>query len=285
MGSFNSDFKVRIPEPCHEDWAQMNPEGKGRYCDSCEKVVVDFTNFSSQEIEEHLTKASGQSCGRFKQVQISNPTLEGHTFYRFPVQRVRLFLMAFVAAFGLEILGLNGDTLEASTFPSETELIEKGFEYGDSIRVHGKVLSVIDNEPLMYVTVLARMGEEVISATMSDVDGNFELSVPKEKVESGEYDLVIRYLGRERIEEGMRKDVEELVLFIDNSYALASVAMHAFHSPTDRYGDNIGIFEVEPECHLVGLTYTSFEQLPHFYRPMDEWLMMNFSEINHAGRW
>lgn len=285
MGNFNSNFKVHIPEPCHEDWAQMSSEGKGRYCDSCEKVVVDFTNFSRQEIEDHLRKASSQTCGRFQKTQLSNPVLDGYTFYRFPVQRLRMFVMAFVAAFGLGFFGISGNELEASGLSglSETEMVLADSERGDSLRVRGKVLSVIDNEPLMYVTVLARKEGEVIAGTMSDAEGNFELVVSKDKLINGGYDLVIRYLGRERVEEKVQQDVNELVLFIDNSFTLASVPMYS--ESLTWYGDEIGIIEVRPERHLVGLTYTSFDQLPPFYRPMDEWLMMNFSEINHTGRW
>jgi hypothetical protein len=36
-------FQLQIPEPCHEDWNKMTPVHKGRFCDSCEKAVVDFT--------------------------------------------------------------------------------------------------------------------------------------------------------------------------------------------------------------------------------------------------
>ena len=42
-----------IPNPCSEDWNTMTPDDNGRFCGSCQKVVIDFTTYSTHEILAH----------------------------------------------------------------------------------------------------------------------------------------------------------------------------------------------------------------------------------------
>lgn len=66
-----SNFKINIPKPCHEDWNQMTPEETGRFCSSCAKSVVDFSEMKSAEIQDYFIKHQGQKiCGRFRNEQI-----------------------------------------------------------------------------------------------------------------------------------------------------------------------------------------------------------------------
>ena len=67
-----TNYKITIAEPCHENWNQMTPDQTGRFCNSCVKSVVDFTNMKAQQIQEYFIKNQGQSvCGRFKNEQIN----------------------------------------------------------------------------------------------------------------------------------------------------------------------------------------------------------------------
>lgn len=59
-----ANFKVRIPEPCHEDWTKMQPESNGRFCNSCSKVVVDFTAFTDEELLAYFQNTQSSICGR-----------------------------------------------------------------------------------------------------------------------------------------------------------------------------------------------------------------------------
>lgn len=65
-------IQISIPEPCHEDWAKMTPKDKGRFCDACEKVVVDMTKLTDHEIY-HLVDTGKKICGRFRNDQLNRP--------------------------------------------------------------------------------------------------------------------------------------------------------------------------------------------------------------------
>ncbi len=65
---------VSIPQPCHEDWSNMSPQGNGRHCNSCNKIVVDFTKMDHEDLLEYLRSHAGKgTCGRFKSSQLTMP--------------------------------------------------------------------------------------------------------------------------------------------------------------------------------------------------------------------
>lgn len=66
-------IQVHIPQPCHENWNNMLPVDKGRFCQSCSKQVIDFSVMTDNEIINHLTKSSGHLCGRFAETQLQRP--------------------------------------------------------------------------------------------------------------------------------------------------------------------------------------------------------------------
>ena len=63
-------MKVTIPKPCHENWAAMTPDEKGRFCQVCSKSVRDFTSASDLQMMNDL---SGDSniCGNFRVDQLN----------------------------------------------------------------------------------------------------------------------------------------------------------------------------------------------------------------------
>jgi len=65
-------LQLQIPTPCHENWEKMTTTEKGRFCASCQKQVMDFTNKSDREIAMFFKKPSiGSVCGRFMDDQLN----------------------------------------------------------------------------------------------------------------------------------------------------------------------------------------------------------------------
>jgi len=89
-------FQLQVPEPCHEDWNKMTPGDKGRFCDSCQKTVHDFTGMSDAQLIAFFKKPStGSVCGRFHNDQLERD---------FEIPRKRLpwmkyFLQLIIPAF------------------------------------------------------------------------------------------------------------------------------------------------------------------------------------------
>lgn len=65
-----SPLKISIPEPCTQNWANMSPTEKGRYCNSCEKEVIDFRNWTNDELKHWFANRKGKVCGQLTQKQL-----------------------------------------------------------------------------------------------------------------------------------------------------------------------------------------------------------------------
>ena len=69
----NQMLLISIPKPCHENWNQMSPQDKGRFCQVCSKTVVDFTSLSVEQVQNYFVQRTGQkTCGRFRSDQLTN---------------------------------------------------------------------------------------------------------------------------------------------------------------------------------------------------------------------
>lgn len=110
----NKNFSV--PNPCHEKWDGMQPKENGRYCGSCQKVVIDFTNKTNDEILDYIKENSRkQLCGTFKNSQLpaSNQFQQHENSIR--------FLAALLLVFGMTLFSCSsvdlGDKPEPDAEP------------------------------------------------------------------------------------------------------------------------------------------------------------------------
>lgn len=98
-------FKITIPKPCNEDWNEMSPTEKGRFCDVCTKEVVDFTNKTSEEIQKYFVeKKDKKVCGRFKNEQLDKVTIQIPTQVLFSqVHFHKMFMLALLISMGTSL--------------------------------------------------------------------------------------------------------------------------------------------------------------------------------------
>ena len=65
-----SKLKISIPQPCTQPWGQMQPSENGRFCGSCEKEVIDFRTWRTDELVDWFNKTDRKVCGHFKPSQL-----------------------------------------------------------------------------------------------------------------------------------------------------------------------------------------------------------------------
>jgi hypothetical protein len=64
---------LSIPKPCHENWNEMSPREQGAFCNSCSKIVIDFTTLSDEDVKNYFFQNREQkTCGRFRNDQLTD---------------------------------------------------------------------------------------------------------------------------------------------------------------------------------------------------------------------
>ena len=192
-----SKFKIQISNPCHEEWAGMQADSNGKFCSSCQKSVIDFTNFSDRELHIWFTENQGKSCGRFKPEQLDRLIRVKSNFEisRFKPSLIAASLLAFLSFPKL------GNANISSSYPTvqtdnkklikDDVLKENGEDYFVTIR--GKVIGKEDKLPLIGVSI--RIKNSKIGTT-TDRNGDFELRLNRKDFNNNVI-LDIRYIGFE----------------------------------------------------------------------------------------
>lgn len=112
-------YKITIPEPCRQNWDTMLPNDTGRYCNSCEKSVIDFTAKSDEEIQLYFINNFIQPvCGRFKNTQIQRIVIDlPQNIFSIQMPLWMRILIACLIIFGLSIFPF--ETTIAGKIPAE----------------------------------------------------------------------------------------------------------------------------------------------------------------------
>ncbi|BDD06537.1 energy transducer TonB [Aureibacter tunicatorum] len=73
---------ISLKFPCLERYDDMKLQNDGRFCDSCEKLVYDFTDKTLEDLEQIKKENKGSVCGRFKKSQLNS------SFYKYAAATV-----------------------------------------------------------------------------------------------------------------------------------------------------------------------------------------------------
>jgi hypothetical protein len=177
-------LQLHIPEPCHENWNAMTPREQGRFCGSCQKVVVDFSVMTDKEILDYFSKASEHVCGRFVNDQLNKDLVMTR-----PKKRVTLayvwnmllasLLMAKSYAQGQPQVKKAGNTtiVEARRMGLIAHKMEPE-EAVIPVSMRGMVLDAQNNQPVMGASIKIKGTQH---GTVAGSAGNFLLQIEKKE--------------------------------------------------------------------------------------------------------
>lgn len=166
----------------------MTASGKGRFCGSCQKTVMDFSNLTDYEIAQFFKKPStGSICGRFNVEQLQRDI-------SIPAKRLpwlkyffQIILPAFLGTAGAKAQGKISITDSAKrhvAIPSQQTGFYKSprvSEKADNLK--GKVLSYKVSEiiasQIYKGKVIDESGSAIVGATVIIKDANYGVITDK----------------------------------------------------------------------------------------------------------
>ncbi len=182
-------MKVNLPEPCHEDWNKMDSQEKGRFCGSCQKLVIDFSVMSDTEIINYFKEYKSQNtCGHFKKSQVDRKLKDQET------PRRKLYLKELAAAcFAFFIASTDVKAQTGDVSFSEEDLLKprrrNSFEQEEQIAINGKIIN--GKETLSNATISIKGTEQ---KTFSLENGLFSIYIPSELAQNqNSVTLVVEY--------------------------------------------------------------------------------------------
>ncbi|WP_210462862.1 hypothetical protein [Rufibacter roseolus] len=164
-------ISVTIPEPCHESWNKMTPNEKGRFCQNCQKTVVDFTMMSDAEVIAWLTKQSGNGCGRFRDDQLNReykPKSSSKKKWTLPA--LVLGLATWLTARPTAAQHIQQRSSEIELLPAPSLLLSPTVSAQDNNSIVGNILAGTS-------AIIIRLNDSV--ETKADALGNFRLPFSK----------------------------------------------------------------------------------------------------------
>lgn len=181
-------LQLSIPKPCHENWDAMTPVEKGKFCGSCQKQVVDFSNMSDRQIAEFFKKPStGSVCGRFMTDQLERdieipkkriPWLKYFFQFTLPAFLVSLKASAEKTQGKIKLNETVSDTTRKPVYdrPTMGIIARPIYDEPQEKGITGRVLDAETGKPLSetLVTMTSTIGKENIKVKE---DGFFVLDI------------------------------------------------------------------------------------------------------------
>lgn len=214
-------LQLTIPSPCHENWNTFTPTRRGGFCQSCSKEVIDFTQYTDEQVKDYFKSRPQNTCGRFRPNQLKTYMLVE------PKAAPRLgWLSLFLS--GIMLL-FTSRFAQAQSLPKPTtEQVHVKCEINQQTNttrkqlITGIVNSTEDGTPLPGVNVVLK---GTVNGTATDANGEFELQIAKL---TGTEVLVFSFIGLKTIEYplGTTQPLQNLVIEMEmDIVALGEVIM------------------------------------------------------------
>jgi len=162
---------VSIATPCTADWQNMQTDAKGKFCNSCQKSVMDFSTLTNAEILTILS-SSNNICGRFGDYQLAglNRELEVNNHSTFSWKKFGI-AAAFIGVFPF-VKAIAQVKPDIEQHPKSIKKITGSI--GPFLTsVNGKVIDQISKTPIEGAIIRVKGSNNVV---FSDESGHFKIS-------------------------------------------------------------------------------------------------------------
>ena len=231
-----NSYSITIKNACQQQWSEMSEGRGGKFCEQCQKTVIDFTQFTDQEIIQLINEKKEKLCAR---------VLPGQTNRNLEIPQQGNKLASSVLAIGLLASVVPGNTHAAIPFIHSTEIrfprIDKAFIdkpelevnnddpiLNDSLKytIQGKVVDSATKQPIAFASVYLKNTKR---AYTTNKDGMFTLVIPKDDLNKLNY-LIVNYVGYKAFEKIIhRKDIpaklDLIMLAVDQNEMLGEVVI------------------------------------------------------------
>ncbi len=181
-------IQLYIADPCHENWDNMTSIEKGKFCDSCQKQVIDFTKMSDRELAQFFKKPilslskDGSTCGRFMKDQLDR-SIE---IPRKRIPWVKYFFQFLLPAFLISMKATAQGKVKVTTTPYAVSL-----DNCDVKRTMGKPDLMFDKKLLGDTThTLIKKQEEPAGLLKGQINLNKEPVTQKIQKENNFQDTI-----------------------------------------------------------------------------------------------
>lgn len=203
-------FQLQIPEPCHEDWNKMTSCNSGKFCNSCQKNVIDFTGMSDQQLVAFFKKPhNDQVCGRFSDEQLNRDFSIPKKRIPWTKYLVQVLLPVFITGMKSYSQGSPKVTVETLQEPGKCLNSEIGKSIiGDTTISSNKIYGQVVDEkgiPVPFATIIIKDTQHGVAA---DASGNFCINRSGNKKN---ITLVISSVGYQSSEKKVNIEKNEVV--------------------------------------------------------------------------
>ena len=212
-------IKISIPNPCHENWLEMSPVEKGRFCSSCQKNVIDFTKSSDREIILAYKKED-TPCGRFRISQLDR---------KMAIVKEKKTIWMIAAASLIAFLGLGNQTARAQGKIKIEQTDKK--QLNDTVNIkstsknnYSGVILDENNNPLPGARVIIK---NTLNGVQTDIDGKFSIEANPGDV------LKVLYIGYKEVEFKLKKNLEITIKMKFDEVELQGFSI--IRNPEDEY--------------------------------------------------
>ena len=165
-------YKLSIPEPCHEDWQKMHPVDRGRFCDSCTKVVTDFSQMTETEIMSFFKNKPQNACGRFTKTQLDKTYASSPTF-RIPAHKRLIRYIMSVFLIGGAVKQVKSQSLDSLLVQTDSSFKDSSLAVSnisvDSLTIKNDSLKSDSVKPLIKI---AEFKWEFDPSILTTITGN-----------------------------------------------------------------------------------------------------------------